>query len=258
MSEERVMLVTGASSGIGYATALEFARQGGRVAALARRADRLDALVKAARTLPGEVLPLVGDVTQPEDLARAVAETLTRWGRLDVLVANAGLGQRGSLVDAAWQDLDTVLQVNIAGVLHSIRAAVPAMRAGGRGGHIFLISSVAGVAPAPFAAMYGATKSFVNGLARALRHELADEHIWVTNVLLGQTHSEFAANRLGQPGRVARGLPTMSAEFVARRIVGATGHRQRTLVLRPLDFGFILAATLVPSLLDRILKAVYK
>ncbi len=252
------MLITGASSGIGYATALEFARRGGRVAAFARRADRLDALAEAARALPGEVLPLVGDVTQAEDVTRAVQEALTRWGRLDILVANAGVGQRGALVEADWGDLETLLQVNITGVLHSVRAAVPAMRASGHGGHIFLISSVAGVAPAPFAAMYGATKSFVNGLARALRPELADAGIHVTNVILGQTHTEFAARRLGRPGRVASKLPTMSAEFVARRLVAATSRRPRTLVLRPLDYGFILAATLFPGLLDRIQKLVYK
>lgn len=258
MADNRVIMITGASAGIGRATALEFARSGGRVAALARRTRRLHALAAECEDMTGDMLPVTADVTRQQDLDRAVMETTTRWGHLDVLVANAGLGHRGGLVDAEWRDLETVLRVNIDGVLHSVRAAVPAMRMGRRGGHIILISSVSGVAPAPFAAVYGASKSFINGLARALRYELNDEQIWVTNFIIGQTHSDFAENRLGQPGRVASKLPTMAAEQVARRIVWASTHQRRTVVMRPLDTLFVLGATFAPGLMDRLQKAVYK
>ena len=258
MTDNRVIMITGASAGIGRATALEFARQGCKVAALARRTGRLHTLAAAGEDLEGDILPITADVTRPQDMERAVTTTTTRWGHLDVLVANAGIGQRGGLVDADWRDLETVLRVNIDGVLHSIRAAVPAMRMGRRGGHIILISSVSGVAPAPFAATYGASKSFVNGLARALRYELEDENIRVTTFIVGQTHSDFAQNRLGQPGRVASSLPTMSAEQVARRIVWASSRRRRAVIMRPLDTLFVLGATLAPGVLDRIQKAVYK
>ncbi|GAB4569944.1 MAG: SDR family oxidoreductase [Anaerolineae bacterium] len=254
----RIVLITGASSGIGYATALAFARAGDYVVATARRADRLEQLAAEASALPGEILPVVADVTHPEDMARAVEAAIERWGGLDVLVANAGLGQRGALVDAAWDELEPLLRVNIEGVLHSIRQAVPAMRNTPRPGHVMLISSVAGVAPAPYAALYGATKSFVNGLARALRFELDDDGIWVTTFIVGQTHSEFAERRLGRPGRVASKLPTMSAEYVARRIVRAASQRKRAVILRPIDFAFVLAAVLLPGLLDRLQKAVYR
>lgn len=254
----RVNLVTGASSGIGRATALEFARQGSRVAAIARRTERLAGLAEAARPYPGEIYPITADVTCADDMQRAVSETVSRWGRLDVLVANAGIGHRGPLVDAAWDDLKTVLRTNIDGVLHSIRAAVPAMRAGGQGGHIILIASISSVAPAPFAAVYGASKSFVSGLGRALRHELRDDGIWVTTFLVGQTHSEFAQARLGRPGRVASRLPTMQAETVARRLVWASTRRKRVVVLRLIDRAFILAAALFPGLLDRLQYLVYK
>ncbi|MBN1967626.1 MAG: SDR family NAD(P)-dependent oxidoreductase [Anaerolineae bacterium] len=252
----KTVLITGASSGIGRATALEFARQGAHVVATARRAERLSELQAEAIPLPGDILPVTADVTQPDDMVRAVQTALDTWGRLDVLVANAGIGHRGSLVDAPWDDLATVLRTNVDGVLHSIRAAVPAMRAGG--GHIVLVSSISGSAPAPFAAIYGASKSFVNGLGRALRQELAADHIWVTNVLVGQTHSEFAQNRLGRPGRVAGKLPTMQAETVARRIVWASEKRRRVVVLRLIDRAFLLAAALTPGLLDRLQRMVYK
>jgi len=258
MSTDRVVLITGASSGIGLATALAFAAQGARVVAVARRAERLAALVDRAAGLPGAILPITADVTRAEDMARAVESARAEWGRLDVLVANAGLGQRGSLVDAPWEDLEAVLRTNIDGVLHSVRAAAPLIRQGGRGGHIILISSISGAAPAPFAAVYGASKSFVNGLGRALHTELRSEHIYVTTFLVGQTHTEFAQARRGQPGRVATWLPTMSAETVARRIVQATDHPRRVVVLRLIDRVYLLAATLAPGLLDDLQWRVYR
>ena len=258
MQAQQVVMITGASAGIGRATALEFARQGACVAAIARRAERLEALQAEAADAEGEIMPIAADVTRPGEMQQAVAATMARWARLDVLVANAGVGHRGAVVDADWADLETVLRTNIDGVLHSIRAAVPAIRSGGRGGHVILISSISAAAPAPYAAVYGASKSFVNGLARALRYELIDDHIWVTTFLVGQTHSEFAQVRLGRPGRVAGKLPTMQAETVARRIVWASRRRKRTVVLRLIDRAFILGAVLTPGLMDRLQKAIYK
>ncbi len=251
-------MITGASAGIGRATALAFARQGAHVAAIARRAERLEALQAEAADAEGEIMPIAADVTRAGEMQQAVAAVMARWGRLDVLVANAGVGHRGAVVDADWADLETVLRTNIDGVLHSIRAAVPAIRSGGRGGHVILISSISAAAPAPYAAVYGASKSFVNGLARALRYELIDDNIWVTTFLVGQTHSEFAQARLGRPGRVAGKLPTMQAETVARRIVWASRRRKRTVVLRLIDRVFILGAALTPGLMDRLQKAIYK
>ncbi len=255
-----VVLITGASSGIGYETALVFARQGARVAALARRTDRLAALCEAAASLPGEILPLQADVTRPEEVRAAVDQAIARWGHLDVLVANAGIGHRGPLAEADWADLETVLRTNIDGVLHSVRAAVPALRASPGDGprHIHLISSITGNAPPPYAATYGASKAFVNGLARALRVELAADRIYVTTFLVGQTDTEFAQRRLGHSGKVASKLPSMPASQVAEAIARVTFRPKRTVVLRLIDRVLIMAGAIAPTLFDRFQGRVYR
>src|SRR5262249_46835427 len=190
--------------------ALAIAQHGERVAATARRADRLEQLAAAAKSLPGEVRTYTADVTRAEDTQRVVDDLMGHWGRLDVFIANAGLGQRGGIVESAWEDLEIVLRTNIDGVLHSVRAAVPAIRKSG-GGHIITISSVAGIAITPYATVYAASKAALNAIARGLRTELKSDGIWVTNVIVGQTHTEFAEKRRGIPGRVAQKLPTLDA-----------------------------------------------
>lgn len=256
----QVVLITGASSGIGYATALAFARQGAHVAVTARRAERLAALEQAIAALPvshGDCLTFAADVTDGKAMRVVVAQTVERFGRLDVLVANAGIGQRGALVDAEWDDLDAVMRTNIDGVLHSIRAAVPAMRQSGgeaSGGHIVIVSSVAAMAPSPYTAVYAASKAFVSSLARSLSLELEPDNITVTNLLVGVTATEFSQRRLGTPGYGSRAssLPALPVEQVAEAIVrAADGRRSRTRMLRWFDRLILLGNLLVPGLIGR-------
>jgi short-subunit dehydrogenase len=257
ISSPRVILITGASSGIGYETALAFAQRGDKVTATARRADRLEQLAAAAKGLPGEVRTYNADVTRAADMQHVVDDLMAQWGRLDVLVANAGLGQRDGIVESAWEDLEAVLRTNIDGVLHSVRAAVPAMRQSG-GGHIVTVSSVAGIAITPYATVYAASKAALNAIARGLRTELKNDHIRVTNIIVGQTHTEFAEKRRGMPGRVAQKLPTMDAATVASRIVYESSHNHRSVTLRPLDQLTVFAGTFLPQIMDRILERIYK
>lgn len=261
MSENRVVLITGASSGIGYAAALAFAARGWRVAATARQIERLQPLAEAVAALPqaGEVLPLEADVQDRLAVQAAVDATLARFGRLDVLVANAGIGQRGSLVDSPWADIETLLRTNIDGVLHSVRAAVPAMRRGG-GGHIILISSVVANMTAPFTASYSASKAFVSSIARSLRLELEDEAITVTDMLVGRTATAFNEKRLGAAGYAQRAprLPTMTPQQVAEAIVRAAERRPGTVVLRLFDRLIVWANALVPGVIGRRALKQYK
>ena len=202
MTSEQVVLITGASSGIGYATSLAFARRGWMVVGTARREERLYQLKQTIETeTSGVFLPLVTDVQDVDAMKQVVGAIQGQFGRLDVLVANAGVGQRGSVVDSDWADLQTLLRTNIDGVLHSVRAAVPLMRQGERGGHIVIVSSISYQLVMPYAANYAASKAFVSSLARSLRLELEADNIGVSDMIIGRTETEFSEKRLGQAGR---------------------------------------------------------
>ena len=261
-SVPRVAFITGASSGIGYATALEFVKQGFHVAVTARRAERLKALEQAIHALPqphGDIMTLTADVRDAMAMQAAASLAAKRFGRLDILVANAGVGQRGSLVDSDWEHLETLLRTNIDGVLHSIRAVVPEMRKTG-GGQIIIISSIVANMTAPYAASYSASKAFVSSIARSLRFELEADHIRVTDMLLGRTESEFNEKRLGQPGYADRAatLPRMTAEKVAKAIVRATKQRKKTVILRTFDRLVVWGNALLPGMVGRRAMRQYK
>ena len=257
----RVVFITGASSGIGYATALAFAARGWHVAALARRVDRLAQLeaVAAALSAPhGEVLALQADVRDAAALEAAAAATMTRFGRLDALIANAGLGQRGAVADSAWEDLEVVMRTNMDGVLHSVRATVPALRQSG-GGQIVFISSVSAELTTPYAAVYAASKAFVSSLARALRLELEADKIGVTDMLVGRTDTEFSQSRRGKAGRASSAsVPVMTVEQVAEAVVKAVEQQQKRVVLRPFDRLLLLANRIVPGVIARWAAKQYK
>jgi short-subunit dehydrogenase len=257
----RVALITGASSGIGYASALAFAREGTDVAVTARRADRLAQLQAAVDALPeprGKLLAITADVTGAAAMQAAVAATVARFGRLDVLVANAGVGIRGALADADWADAETLLRTNIDGVIHSIRAAVPALRQSG-GGYIIIISSVTANMPSPYTALYGASKAFVSSLARSLATELAGDQIIVADMRVGRTQTEFSEKRLGKSGRATSGGPSsMSADRVAEAVVRASRGKGGVVALRWVDRLIMLANTLAPGIVARFAVRQYR
>ena len=258
----KVVFITGASSGIGQAAALAFARSGCHVAGMARRTERLEQLGQQITDLPtphGDFLALAGDVTQAEDVQKAVAATIERFGKLDVALANAGVGQRGAVVESEWSDLQTLLRTNIDGVLHTVRAVVPSMRQNG-GGHILTTSSVAYNMISPYAASYAASKAFVSSLAASLRIELENDNIRVTDFLVGRTNTEFDEKRLGAGKRSGGGVPTMSPEQVAEEMVKVVLHqpKRQRVILRFFDRLLVLGNTLIPSFIGQRAKKQYK
>lgn len=184
-----VVAITGASAGIGRATAVLLAEAGASVVLAARRVDRLAELV--AQIGPDQALAVPTDVRDPEQCRELVAEAVERFGRLDTLVANAGIGMYGGIEDATDDDLGRMLDVNLAGTVWSVRAAVPEFRRNG-GGDIVIVASVAGLRGDGNEAVYAATKFGQVGLAGALDRELRADGIRVTALLPAGVTTEFA------------------------------------------------------------------
>lgn len=249
----KVVFITGASSGIGYQTALAFGRQGWRVAGTARDKARLTELAAA---MPTELLALSVDVQDAPAVQAAVADIEAHFGRLDAVVANAGVGHRGAIVEAEWGDVETLLRTNIDGALHTVRAAVPAIQRSG-GGQVVFISSVTFNMSAPYAAYYAASKAFVSSIARSLRLELEDDGIGVTDMIVGRTDTNFNANRLGGQ-RTGGSIPSMTPEAVAAAVVQAVERGQKTVFMRLFDRLTVWANNIVPERVGRIAKKQYK
>ena len=260
MSERgQVVFITGASSGIGRAAALAFARGGWHVGGLARRDERLASLAADIAALPashGNFLPAAADVRQAAEVAAAVEKTAAHFGRLDVLVANAGIGQHGKLAEADWQHLETVLRTNIEGLMHSVRACAPHLRA--TRGQILIVSSVVAGLHTPYTATYAASKAFVSSLAGSLRGELAEDKIAVTDVLVGRTESEFNQARLGSSQANRGGLPIKRADEVAEAMVKAARTRQERVILSLFDRVLLAGGVLAPRVLARLAARQYK
>ncbi|WP_445146389.1 SDR family NAD(P)-dependent oxidoreductase [Dyella sp. Tek66A03] len=186
----RVALVTGASSGIGEATALALAEAGARVAIAARRRDRLEALAATLEALGAEPTVLVADLSSEAEAQRVVAETEARYGRLDILVNNAGVMYLEPVVDADLGRWRRMLELNVLSLIASTQAALPGMRSR-RDGHIVNISSTAGRVANPNAAGYAATKFGVVAFSEALRREVYQHNIRVTVIEPGAVATEL-------------------------------------------------------------------
>jgi NADP-dependent 3-hydroxy acid dehydrogenase YdfG len=188
--EGKVVAITGASSGIGEATALLLAGRGAKVVLGARRPDRLKALADRIAAAGGEAAYRRTDVRQREDLANLVALAGERFGQLDVLVSNAGIGPIAPLDALHVDEWIDMIDINIKGVLHGIAAALPVFRAQGSG-HFVNIISTAGLRIVPSQAVYAATKNAVRTITEGLRQE-AGENLRVTGISPGFVRTDFA------------------------------------------------------------------
>lgn len=206
--------ITGASSGIGAATARALAFEGASVVLGARRVDRLDDL---AAELGPKVAVVEMDVREPADSARLVEQAYASFGRLDALVANAGIGAYGGIMDLSDEQLREMMDTNIAGTVWPIRAAVPGFADAG-GGDIVIVGSVAGLRGAGDEAVYAATKFAQVGLAGGLDRELRESGIRVSMIAPGGTATEFAMGA-GRTPDMPGLADMMRAEDVAEAVV---------------------------------------
>jgi NADP-dependent 3-hydroxy acid dehydrogenase YdfG len=187
----KAVAITGASSGIGEATARLLAERGAAVVLGARRADRLDKLAEQIRDSGGRAVAVATDVTRPEDLRRLADRAVTQFGRLDVLVSNAGISKIGPVADLDLNGWSAMIDVNLRGVLHGIAAALPVFRRQGHG-HLVTTVSTAGLKIVPTMAVYAATKNAVRTLLEGLRQESTDGVLRTTAVSPGYIRTELA------------------------------------------------------------------
>lgn len=187
---EKVVLITGASSGLGESTAELLAGRGAKLVLVARRADRLAALVERIRAAGGDAVYQVVDVTKAADLEQAVALATTTYGRLDVMINNAGLMSIAPMSERRVDEWDRMIDINIKGVLYGIAAALPVFEAQ-QSGHFINVSSVAGIKVfSPGGTVYSGTKFAVRAISEGLRHEVGGA-IRTTTILPGAVESEL-------------------------------------------------------------------
>ncbi len=250
----KTVLITGASEGIGAASAAAFARRGARLALVARREERL-------RAVGGpEALVIAGDLTDPEVQRRAVEETLERYGSLDVLVNNAGVGLYSPTVLAPMEAVRRLFELNLMAPLGLIRFAVPHMERQG-GGTIVNVSSIVGKVTMPWLTLYSASKFALNSLTDGLRMELGARGIRFIAVCPGHVKTGFGANALW--GRPPAGLErarafSITAEECASAIVRAVERGKRTVVVPAAGWILVGFARLLPWLVDWQLARIYR
>ena len=189
--EGKVALVTGASSGIGEATALCLAEAGAIVAVSARRVERLTDLVAKIEAFGSKALAIPGDMAVEADARRAVAETVKAFGRIDILINSAGVMQAGGIIEGDTEQYRSVMDINLMGTIYTCAEAVPHMLEQGVG-DIVNISSLAGRKGGPMTSAYSASKHAVNSFTDGMRQELGDKNIRVSTLMPGATETEVA------------------------------------------------------------------
>jgi NAD(P)-dependent dehydrogenase (short-subunit alcohol dehydrogenase family) len=257
MNDRPIAVVTGASSGIGAATAVELARKGYTVYLAARREDRLHAVAEACSAAGGEGRVAPTDVTDRAQVEALVRRADDEGGRIDVMVNNAGYGVRSRLAETTEEQMRRIFDVNFFGVFFGCAAVAPVMIAR-RAGHIFNVSSVLGKRGSPFHGAYSATKHAVCGLTDSLRVEMLPYNVRVTAVCPGMTDTEFFDKVEGGSRDAESSFKTVRTrqppEHVARGIVRAIGRNVPEMVFTPGGKLLALVSALWPRLADRMMK----
>jgi len=251
--QDQVVLVTGASSGIGRALAAAFARQGARVVLVARNEARLRALEQELATCPGQRLVVPADVRQADQVEQAVQTAVQRFGQIDVLVNNAGKGHCGSVEETSLEEFRDVFDTNFFGAFLFTRAVAPHM-VKRRSGLLIQISSVNGFCAVPLGSAYSASKFALEAFSQTARLEWEAHNVHVLIVRPGLIDTEFFDN--AKNFREKNPFPTdrrMSAERAAQLIVRAAAARRRDLVITADGKMLWWLKKISPRLVDRIL-----
>jgi hypothetical protein len=230
----KVVLVTGASSGFGRDASLLFAQEGCRVVLAARRADRLQQLAAQIREAGGEAVAIPFDILDRAGIDHLVRSAIDRYGRVDILFNNAGIGRVGWFEEfSAERDIETLVAVNLTGLIQVTRSVLPHMLEQ-RSGHIINMLSVAGLIAPPLLSTYSASKHGGRAFTDALRRELAPFGIRVSGIYPGPAATEFGLHVGVNPAyRSLRSRLSvrMTSAYVAKRVVGVAKRPCRSLVI---------------------------
>ena len=239
--QDKVALVSGASRGVGFATASELARKGAKVVISARGKDRLEDSREKLAAMGAEVVSVTGDVGVWEDAERMVAAAVDNFGRLDVLINNAGVSMRGDFDELSPEVCTRVLLTNLAGSVYLSRAAVDELIKAR--GHLVFISSIAGLFGVPGASVYCASKGALTALCESLRLELGPRGVHAGIVYLGFTEHDpekrilAADGSLVPPDRPAHHPQSLAASLIIKMIE----ERKRRLIMTPIGrFGWMV------------------
>jgi NADP-dependent 3-hydroxy acid dehydrogenase YdfG len=257
--KNKVVLITGASSGFGKDAAHLFAAEGAQVVLAARRLDRLQMLANEIHKTGGEAFAVPVDVSQRTEIDLMVRTVMEIYERIDILFNNAGFGRLNWLEALEpRRDIDTQIQVNLTGQIQVTRAVLPYMLKR-RSGHIINMSSIAGWLAAPSYTVYAATKYGIRGFTTALRREVAPFDIKVSGIYPGPARTEFGWSK----GAKTRGRPRwfdiffIPAEDVSHRVLQLAKHPRRTVFI-PWWFGLIAwGDNHLPSITDWIIRTAY-
>jgi short-subunit dehydrogenase len=253
--QDKVVFITGATSGIGLATAFAFGKQGARLCITGRNKERLSEASTALQAAGIEVLPITADAASEQDAARSIAEAVNRFGRLDVLICNAGISMRALFKDLDLNVLRQVMDINFWGTVYAVKFALPYITRSK--GSIVGISSIAGYRGLPARTGYSASKFAMHGFLEALRTELLPSGVHVLLACPGFTASNIRQVALGPNGKPQGESPReedkmMSAEEVADYLLKAVKNRDRDLVLTAQGKITVWLNRLLPALADKL------
>jgi len=254
--ESAVTIITGASSGIGRAASLEFARAGCRVVLASRDEARLRQLEGEIAAASGSALAIPTDVTQDAQVEALAGAALKQYGRIDILVCNAGVGLYSPVKDLPEDALRRVFEVNFFGVVRCVKAVLPSMIEH-KSGLVQVVSSVIGLRSMPGYAGYCATKFALSALTESLRLELAGSGVRVQTVYPALTDTAFSANSIQRDSSRRSGLmKAMPAEQVARRMVRAARSGRRDTVISAGGRLLVFLNRLSPALTDKLVARI--
>ncbi|MBI4386478.1 MAG: SDR family oxidoreductase [Elusimicrobia bacterium] len=252
--KDRVVLVTGASSGIGWETALAFGAQGCRVALAARRAEKLRELGDLLRARGAQTLEIACDVQDASQVKRAFEATIQKWGRLDVLINNAGILEHAHFERQPLSSMEEILKTNLFGALYAVREAIARMRRQGEG-HIVNVASIAGLMGLPYMAVYCASKFALVGLTESLRREFYGSGITLTAFCPGMVDTSMVSGIM-RDSKLRRSPTIKTPQAVAQKIVQATRRRSPEIIYGDIPGALIKTSHFLPGLTDWAVHAV--